>query len=221
MSTTQADFQNKQSFAYRARRKRLAHLLAVIDAVDKSAAKPMRILDVGGTDTFWKTMDLAERDDLQFTVLNIFPAENPDERFRWIVGDARDLSQFGDGEFDLVFSNSVIEHVGGFADQQRMADEIRRVGQRYFVQTPNRYFPIEPHFLFPGFQFLPERTKVFLLKRFQLGWFPKAKTEEEAIGYAREIQLLNRREFAQLFPDARMIDERVAGLVKSFMAVRG
>jgi hypothetical protein len=217
MSTIQADFQNKQSFAYRARRKRLAHLLELIDA----APKPLRILDVGGTDSFWKMMELDERDDLRFTVLNIFPAEQPDERFRWIVGDARDLSQFGDGEFDLVFSNSVIEHVGGFADQQRMADEIRRVGQRYFVQTPNRYFPIEPHFLFPGFQFLPERTKVFLLKRFKLGWYPKAQTEEEAVGYAREIQLLNRREFTQLFPDARMIDERVAGLVKSFMAVRG
>jgi hypothetical protein len=216
MSTTQADFQNKQSFAYRARRKRLAHLLEVIDA----APKPLRILDVGGTDSFWKTMDLADREDLQFTVLNIFPAEQPDERFQWIVGDARDLSQFGDGSFDLVFSNSVIEHVGGFADQKRMADEIRRVGQRYFVQTPNRYFPIEPHFLFPGFQFLPERTKVFLLKRFQLGWFPKAKTDEEAVAFAREITLLTRREFASLFPDARMIDERVAGLVKSFMAVR-
>jgi hypothetical protein len=216
MSTIQADFQNKQSFAYRARRKRLAHLLEVIDA----APKPLRILDVGGTDSFWKTMDLADRDDLQFTVLNIFPAETPDERFQWIVGDARDLSQFGDGSFDLVFSNSVIEHVGGFADQKRMADEIRRVGQRYFVQTPNRYFPIEPHFLFPGFQFLPERTKVFLLKRFQLGWFPRAKTDEEAVAFAREITLLTRREFASLFPDARMIDERVAGLVKSFMAVR-
>lgn len=216
MSTTQADFQNKQSFAYRARRKRLAHLLEVIDA----APKPLRILDVGGTDSFWKTMDLADREDLQFTVLNIFPAETPDERFQWIVGDARDLSQFGDGSFDLVFSNSVIEHVGGFADQQRMADEIRRVGLRYFVQTPNRYFPIEPHFLFPGFQFLPERTKVFLLKRFQLGWFPKAKTDEEAVRFAREITLLSRKEFASLFPDAHMIDERVAGLVKSFMAVR-
>jgi hypothetical protein len=216
MYTTQADFQNKQSFAYRARRKRLVHLLAVIDA----APKPLRILDVGGTDTFWKTMDLADRSDLQFTVLNLFPAEQADERFRWIVGDARDLSQFGDGEFDLVFSNSVIEHVGGAADQHRMADEIRRVGQRYFVQTPNRYFPIEPHFLFPGFQFLPERNKVFLLKRFRLGWFPKAKTDEEALAYAQEIQLLSRREFSAMFPDARIIYERVAGLVKSFMAVR-
>jgi hypothetical protein len=214
-TTVQADFQNKQSFAYKARRKRLEHLLAVIDR----APKPLTILDVGGTDVFWKTMDLAERDDLNFTVLNIFPAEQPDERFRWIVGDARDLSQFGDGEFDLVFSNSVIEHVGGPADQQRMADEIRRVGKRYFVQTPNRYFPIEPHFLFPGFQFLPERTKVFLLKRFQLGWFPKAKTHEEAVGYAREIQLLSRKEFGAMFPEARLIDERVAGLTKSFMAV--
>src|SRR5262245_49750240 len=125
-TTHAADFRNKQSFAYRARRKRLAHLLEVIDG----APKPLRILDVGGTDVFWKIMDLADRDDLQFTVLNIFPTKNPDERFCWIVGDARDLSQFGDGAFDLVFSNSVIEHVGGAADQLRMANEIRRVGQR-------------------------------------------------------------------------------------------
>lgn len=216
MSTALADYQNPRSLAYQTRRKRLADLLKVIDA----APKPLRILDVGGTDAYWKTMDLADRPDLKFTVLNIFPAERPDPRFTWIVGDARDLSQFGDGEFDLVFSNSVIEHVGGYADQQRMANEIRRVGQRYFVQTPNRYFPIEPHFLFPGFQFLPERTKVFLLKRFRLGWFPKAKTDAEALGYAREITLLSRQEFSRLFPGARIIDERFAGLVKSFTAVK-
>jgi hypothetical protein len=216
MSTTIADFQNPHSLAYHTRRKRLADLLRVIDA----APKPVRILDVGGTHTYWKVMGLADRSDLTFTVVNIFPSEWPDSRFMWIVGDARDLSQFGDGEFDLVFSNSVIEHVGGYADQQRMAAEIRRVGKRYFVQTPNRYFPIEPHFLFPGFQFFPERTKVFLLKRFRLGWFPKAKTDEEALGYAREITLLSRTEFSQLFPDGRIIDERFAGLVKSFTAVR-
>jgi hypothetical protein len=216
MYTTIADFRNSKSLAYQTRRKRLVELLKVIDA----APKPVRILDVGGTDTYWMMMDLADRQDLKFTVLNIFQAERPDPRFEWVLGDARDLSRFGDGEFDLVFSNSVIEHVGNYDDQRRMASEIRRVGQRYFVQTPNRYFPIEPHFLFPGFQFLPERTKVFLLKRFRLGWFPKAKSDEEALGYAREITLLSRREFSELFPDGRIIDERFAGLVKSFTAVR-
>jgi hypothetical protein len=216
MSTAIADFQNPRSLAYQTRRKRLKDLLRVIDA----APKPVRILDVGGTDTYWKVMDLADRSDLTITILNIYPAERPDPRFEWIVGDARDLSQFGDGEFDLVFSNSVIEHVGSYSDQQRMAAEIRRVGKRYFVQTPNRYFPIEPHFLFPGFQFFPEQMKVFMLKRFRLGWFPKAKTDEEALAFAREITLLSRQEFRQLFPDGRIIDERLAGLVKSFTAVR-
>jgi hypothetical protein len=216
MSTALADFQNPRSIAYQTRRKRLKDLLRLIDA----APKPMRILDVGGTDTYWKIMELADRTDLAITVLNIYPAERSDSRFEWIVGDARDLSQFDDGGFDLVFSNSVIEHVGSFADQQLMAAEIRRVGKRYFVQTPNRYFPIEPHFLFPGFQFFPERLKVFMLKRLRLGWFPKAKTDEEALGYAREITLLSRRQFTQLFPDGRIIDERFAGLVKSFTAVR-
>lgn len=57
------------------------------------------------------------------------------------------MKQFQDNEFDAVFSNSVIEHVGDYEAQRQMANEIMRVGKRYFVQTPNFYFPIEPHIL--------------------------------------------------------------------------
>ena len=71
------------------------------------------------------------------------------------VGDAVDMPGISDGAFDVVFSNSVIEHVETYENQRRMAAEIRRVGRRYFVQTPNRHFPLEPHFLVPGFQLLP------------------------------------------------------------------
>ena len=60
---------------------------------------------------------------------------------------------FKDKSFDAVFSNSVIEHVGTFEDQKMMANEVIRVTNFYFIQTPNLYFPIEPHFLVPFFQF--------------------------------------------------------------------
>lgn len=73
------------------------------------------------------------------TLLNVMPQAGIDA----VLGDARDLSRYGDGEFDVVFSNSCIGHVGGFEDQLRMAREIRRVGRRYFVQTPNHGLPID------------------------------------------------------------------------------
>jgi len=217
LTTAQADFQDTRSVAYRLRLRRMQHLIDLIDATPK----PIRLLDVGGSIKFWKILGLAGRDDIDFTILNIVPRDDADERFHYLEGDARDLSQFDDGEFDIVFSNSVIEHVGTWDDQVRMASEVRRVGQRYFVQTPNRFFPIEPHFLFPGFQFLPETAKVSLLMRFRLGWFPRAKTRDEAVRYAREIRLLTRREVQKLFPESRLICEKFYGLTKSFMAVRG
>jgi SAM-dependent methyltransferase len=118
---------------------------------------------------------------------------------------------YGDGEFDVVFSNSVIEHVPPDG-QQAFADEVRRVGRRYFIQTPNRYFPIEPHYQLPLFQFLPRRIRMALNRRYSLGWQPKGEWEE--------ITLLTARDLRRLFPDAEIHRERLLGLTKSLMAVR-
>jgi SAM-dependent methyltransferase len=127
------------------------------------------------------------------------------------VGDGTKL-EFADEQFGAVFSSSTIEHV----PQELQADfaaEIRRVGRRYFVQTPNRYFPIEPHYQFPLFQFLPHRVQRALNNRFSLGWRKKGEWEE--------INLLSARDLRRLFPDAEIHRERVFGLTKSLMAVRG
>ncbi len=118
---------------------------------------------------------------------------------------------FGDSEFDIAFSNSVIEHVP-HERQPAFASEIRRVAQRYFVQTPNRYFPIEPHYQLPLYQFLPERVQRALNRRFTLGWQPK--------GVWEEISLLSSKDLRRLFPDAEIHRERVLGLTKSLIAVR-
>ena len=126
-------------------------------------------------------------------------------------GDGTKLP-FRDDEFPVVFSSSVIEHVPRDL-QPAFAAEIRRVSQRYFVQTPNRYFPIEPHYLLPFFHFLPERWRRALNRRFTLGWQPR--------GHWEEINLLSARELARLFPDAKIHRERVFGLSKSLMAVAG
>lgn len=153
-------------------------------------------------------------------LLNVSMINVSHTNIRSVIGDARTMPQFEDKEFDIVFSNSVIEHVGDYGQQRQMADEIRRIGKRYFVQTPNRYFPIEPHFLFPFFQFLPLLMKVFLLTHFNLRWFKKTTDKDKAEEVAKSITLLSRREFMSLFPDAKIHKEKFFGLTKSF-TVRG
>ncbi|HEY6830057.1 MAG TPA: methyltransferase domain-containing protein [Gemmatimonadaceae bacterium] len=126
------------------------------------------------------------------------------------VGDGTAL-RFADEEFPVVFSNSVLEHIP--RDMQlAFASEVRRVGRRYFVQTPNRYFPIEPHYQVPLFQFLPKRTQRWLNRHFTLGWRTK--------GHWEDVTLLSARDLHALFPDAEIRRERVFGMTKSLMAVR-
>lgn len=110
---------------------------------------------------------------------------------------------------------------GDFEGQRRMAAEIRRVGERYFVQTPNRYFPIEPHFLFPGYQFLPFEARVFLVRHFELGWVGRIPDPVQAAKTVGAIRLLDRAELETLFPRARIYRERFCGLTKSFIVYGG
>jgi hypothetical protein len=128
---------------------------------------------------------------------------------------------FADASFDVIYTNSVIEHVGGLEDQRRMADEIRRVGKRYFLQTPNRFFPLEPHFLFPFFQFLPISIRVFLLRNFHLGWFGRIPDAKRAKEIVESVRLLDRKDMLELFPGAHSYDERVFGMTKSFVVCGG
>ena len=128
----------------------------------------------------------------------------------FVQGDGTALP-FPDRSFDVAFSNSVIEHMDA-DDQKLFARELRRIADRYYVQTPNRWFPIEPHWQLPFFQFLPERVQRSLANRFQLGWHER--------GSFPTIRLLTTAELRALFPDAEIHRERLFGLTKSMMAVR-
>ena len=215
MLSNVADYCDESSLAYRLRRRRFGVFLKLLDALPR----PVSILDVGGTESFWQMMGLGDDADVEVTLLNLGVYETTSPHIISVEGDARDLSRYDDGEFDVVFSNSVIEHVGTFDDQMQMAREIRRVGRSYFVQTPNRYFPIEPHFQFPCMQFLPLWMQVRLLCSFPIGAYPRATSRDEAHRWAAEFRLLSRRQFQKMFPQARLLRERLYGLTKSFMAV--
>jgi hypothetical protein len=131
------------------------------------------------------------------------------------------MPQYQNKSFDVVFSNSVIEHVGSYDDQRRMAMEVDRVAKRYFVQTPNKRFPLEPHFLFPFFQYLPSGVRAQMVHRFDVGWYKRIPSIEKAREEVDSIQLLTKRKFADLFPGATIYEEKILGLTKSFVAYRG
>lgn len=126
---------------------------------------------------------------------------------------------FCDRAFDIVFSNSVIKHLGTIDQQRLFADECRRVGIRYYIQTPNRNFPIEPHFLTPIIHYLPRHIQRKLLQ--YTPWALITKPSEQKIQQVfEEIRLLDKKELQSLFPDAEIWKERFLGLVKSWIAVR-
>jgi SAM-dependent methyltransferase len=183
---------------------------------------PIRLLDIGGTESFWETMGFVGRDEVEITLCNLTPLPAPRHPgIRLVQGDACKLEAFDDDEFDVVFSNSVIEHVGELTRCQAMADEVRRVGRRYFVQTPNRYFPTDPHFPFPLFQFLPLEARARLLQALPLAWVGRIRDPANAREVAQSVRLLSEREFRALFPGCSIYREKFLGLTKSFIAYAG
>ena len=193
------------------RQKRFSFFKSLINKL----SKPIRILDIGGTQNYWERMNFAH-ENVEITLLNLNKEPVSSSFFKSVIGDAADLREFKDQEFDVVFSNSVIEHLFTYENQKKMADEIRRVGKNYFVQTPNYYFPIEPHWLFPFFQFLPFQLKVKLTQKFDLGNYPKSITEDAAISRVNEVKLLTSKQIKALFPDGEIYNEKFLLMNKSF-----
>jgi len=204
------------SLTSKLRRRRFSLFLSLLSKVEK----PLSILDVGGTQRFWEVMNFSAVHGIRFVLLNVTQPRASLPNFSSVVGDARSLS-FPDRSFDIVFSNSVIEHLNRFEDQIKMAQEVRRVGKRYFVQTPNKYFPLEPHFVFPFFQFLPIEIRIWLLRHFALGRFNRVSDYQKAKGYAQSIRLLGKNELLRLFPDADLFEEKFSGITKSFVVYGG
>jgi hypothetical protein len=201
----------------RARRKRfqlLSHLLTPLD-------RPVRILDVGGQWGFWEILDRTQLGEIDVTLLNVFSQDNLPPGFRSHIGDARCMAELSAGEFDLVLSNSVIGHVGSLEDQRSMAAEIRRLGKRYYVQTPNHYFPVDWRTLLPFFHFLPLRFRALLLHILPITSFGRFRSYSSALQWASGVRNLTHRELRSLFPDATITRERFLGFTKSFVVLYG
>jgi len=182
----------------------------------------LRLLDLGGTVETWHRALVRPR---HVTVLNLIePGRSDDDWIAPVVGDACQAAQAlrkadVDTEFDVVFSNSLIEHVGGHARRSELARQIHRLAPRHSVQTPYRYFPLEPHWLFPGMQFMPAAARV----RVATNW-PLVHTRPENIDQARQdvlwTELIGVTEMRDYFPASSILHERLLGITKSLIAVR-
>lgn len=208
-----ADNKNSKSVSHKFREKRFLLFLEFI----KHLPKPVKILDAGGTQDFWVQMKFTSPSSAGITVFNIEKIDITLPNFRFIQGDIRNMNVFEDKEFDIVFSNSVIEHLETNKDRIAAAKEIMRVGKKFFVQTPNYYFPFEPHYLFPMFQFLPMKVKLSMLMNFRLGWYEKQASRKDAEKIINSINLLTKTDLKKLFPGSRLYKEKFHFLIKSFI----
>lgn len=196
-------------------RNKRARLL--IQLLGNNAKKNLRILDIGGTDYFWETIDIQQRQSWKITLLNNEFIENKKSEFNYLFGNALDLSSIDNSSFDFIYSNSVIEHVGNFEAQKQFANQVLSFNKPYFIQTPNYYFPFEPHFLVLGFHFLPVKIRAFLIRHFNLGWYKREKDYHKSLELATSIRLMKLKELKLIFPNAKIIREKILFLTKSFI----
>ena len=209
----------KNSFVNQFRQKRFELLK---NGIEKLIQKDhFKILDIGGDIQYWKNIGW-QHAACKIHLLNLYESkvpENETHQFSSSVGNGLSL-EYKKGEVDLIFSNSVIEHVGSYANQQIFAGEVRRVSDKYIVQTPSIWFPLEPHSLIPLFQFLPHPIRALLIMTFNINYFPKAKTYKAAIKVSHSTLMFTHKRFKQLFPEAEIQVERFLGIPKSYTAIK-
>ncbi|MFC4471054.1 SAM-dependent methyltransferase [Streptomyces xiangluensis] len=214
LKTKIADPTRPGSLAYSARARRWAELLRYFPDLAE-----MHILDLGGTPTAWRAAPVRPA---HVVTVNLDPhtARHVEVGITPVVADACELSlpaTVSTKKFDLVYSNSVLEHVGGHYRRQQFADTVHTHADHHWVQTPYRYFPVEPHWLFPGLQWLPFRARVAISQHWPYGHIPRAG-HFQATRDVQEVELLSVAEMRSYFPASTIWFERFAGLPKSLVA---
>lgn len=188
------------------RKRRMSNFMSHMD-VDKNAT----ILDLGGQPTIWSSVN----PKLNVTILNLPGIARRDDEshhnITYVEGDACNVTGYEDHSFDIVFSNSVIEHVGDDKKQVEFAQEVMRLGRSYWVQTPSKYFPIEAHCGMPFWWLYPESLRQYFISR----WRRKLPAWTEMIEGTR---VLGTNQLQALFPNATVTTERLLGIPKSYVA---
>ena len=214
---------NPNSIRFNFRRRRFRKIAALIDQVIQEKGF-CNILDVGGSEVYWLIgSDYLSRaaKNIKITLVNLERIEVADKSlFTSKVCDACDLAEFKDQSFDLVHSNSVIEHVGSWDRMKQFAGEVRRLAPVYYIQTPYFWFPFEPHYSSWGYHWLPQNIQAKRLMSKRRGPFVRQSDISNAMDIVQHVGLLDKRQFAFLFPDADFEHEKIFGITKSLIAVK-
>ena len=216
------DYNDPNSIGSKLRAKRIQPLLAMINDIHEKKGS-VSILDVGGTKQYWGILpsDILEQKDVCITLLNL-PNQNTqedEERFKYMEGDACELSSISDYTFDIVHSNSVIEHVGDWNRMLKFSKEIQRLAKNYYVQTPYYWFPVEPHCMTPFFHWLPKPIRVLLVMKLSLGHWGRQITVSDAVQTVESARLLDIKMFSALFEEAEISIEKLLFMPKSLIAI--
>jgi SAM-dependent methyltransferase len=197
------------------RRRRMSRLVQLV-----KIRPGMQVLDLGGTPAIWENVAIP----LEITLLNLSGRFSPGmsevlqsphlkhHTFHLVAGDACNAPQLGDHSFDLVFSNSVIEHVGPPEKQAQFAREVLRIGKSYWVQTPSKWFPIEVHSGMPFYWFYPNWLHAAVMsnwrKRLPSWWADDMDS----------TRVLSRSRMTELFPKGRTRVDYFLGFPKSYIS---
>lgn len=221
-----ANPKNPNSLSSKFRAKRNVALKTLLRRVGARSPGPFRILDLGGRPEYWTAIGIPFLDEIDARIdcANLHSGELDGrietDRVRTIVANACAMDA-PDNSYDFVHSNSVIEHVGRFADMIAFAREVSRLAPSYYVQTPYYWFPVDPHFYrIPAFHWLPVPLQVALLRRFRLGHSDPVRDIGITTERVESRAILSAGQFRYLFPDAEHRFEKIAGLPKSMIAVR-
>lgn len=222
LTQTITNYKSKDSIGSKLRAKRIKPLLEIIRCIHNKKGR-VNLLDIGGTQLYWTILPegFLEKYNVWLTLVNTSNEDRPyqNERFSFIIADGCDLSLFNDGLFDIAHSNSVIEHVGSWRRKVSFANEIQRVSENYYVQTPNFWFPVEPHCMTPFFHWLPLPLRAYLVMHFKLGYWGKANNIDNAMHTVESACLLTKKMLQMLFPNSSIITERFFLLPKSHTAI--
>jgi len=169
-----------------------------------------KILDIGCGENFRSPWFENFPNIVGIDIRRLDPSGKPYQKF--VCGNACELP-FANYSFDLVYSNSLIEHLPTRDHQRQFASEVGRVGRYYWVQTPDIGFRVDLHYHLPFFQHIPEKWQPSLADRITRGWNISDYRFETVLG-------LNGDRLLALFEGAALFRQRFLGLSQSIVVAR-